>query len=81
MSSRINNPLGRKFVDFGLSTLGQTAFTLPETISTPSTFQLYVEGVLYTSVAHFTIAGTTLTWLDVGFTMPLNARVEGYYFQ
>jgi len=62
------------------ATIGQTAFTLSKTPTQATTLLLFVEGVMYSVAGAFiTVAGTTVTWLDIPFTMPAGARVEAYY--
>lgn len=71
---------GGSFVlDKFTATAGQTVFTLSQTPADVNVVLLFVEGVEYSPPVFFTVVGTTLTWLDVPFTMPLNARVEAFY--
>jgi len=61
------------------ATIGQTVFTLTRAPEEPDSWPLFIEGVQYSSPDFFTVSGTTLTWLDVPFTLPAGARVEFYY--
>jgi len=70
---------GMRLESLGPATLGQTAFVLPSTPSNPAAALLLIEGVGYTSPTFFTLSGTSLTWLDVPFTLPAGARVEILY--
>jgi len=70
---------GMRLENIGSATIGQTAFVLPSTPSNPAAALLLIEGVGYTSPTFFTLSGTSLTWLDVPFTLPAGARVEILY--
>lgn len=62
-----------------VSSNGQTAFTLAATPKTGEPVMLVVNGVAYRQTTYFTVSGTTLTWLNVGFSMATTDEVTAYY--
>jgi len=68
-----------RVVDKFTATAGQTVFTLTREPEEADVWPLFIEGVEYDSPTFFTVSGTTLTWLDVPFTLPAGARVTFYY--
>jgi hypothetical protein len=61
-------------------TLGQTVFILPTVPNNPAATLLFIEGVMYSAQGgFFTLVDDTLTWLDVPFVIPANARVEVFF--
>jgi hypothetical protein len=59
---------------------GQTVFTIADTPVT-DTVLFYVNGVLYELDVDYTVAGTTITWLDAKFTLAASDRVFISYFK
>lgn len=55
---------GAWFEDEFSPTAGQTVFALTQAPSDANSIQVYVNGVLYDDVTDYTVAGSTLTWLD-----------------
>jgi hypothetical protein len=60
--------------------LGQTVFTLSFTPAQPAQVDLFVNKTKFVNGADYTVAGTTLTWLDVEFTLDPGDLVETTYF-
>jgi len=58
---------------------GQTLFTLSTIPGNVNLSLLMVNGQAQSYGIHYTIAGTTLTWLNVGFTLQTTDRVEIFY--
>lgn len=60
-------------------TLGQTVFTLSFVPAGEPI--MFVNGIQYLNTVHFTVAGTTLTWIPLagGFTMEPTDEVSVYY--
>ena len=56
----------------------QTVFTLSQTWSGGFAI-VFVNGIEYVLGSDFTIVGTTLTWLDVPFTLALSDRLAVDY--
>ena len=60
---------------------GQTTFILAETYSAGGFSDLSINGATYAQDTEYTVSGTTLTWLDVGFTLDtLDRLVLRYEF-
>lgn len=72
-------PAGNNKLDTFSATLSQTVFNLSSTPTNPTATLFFVEGVMYAGPSFFTLIGTTLTWLDVPFTLPAGARVDVFY--
>lgn len=69
---------GTFHVDFFSPTLGETAFTLSATPSAPPEL-VWINGVLYELGLDYTVSGTTLTWLNISFSLGPPDLVEVYY--
>jgi hypothetical protein len=60
--------------------LDQTVFILPSTPTNPGALMIFIEGVMYTAQSgFFTLVGSTITWLDIPFSIPAGARVEAVF--
>jgi hypothetical protein len=57
------------------ATAAQTVFTLSQAFALAGLSILFINGVGYAEGAEYTIAGTTLTWLDVPFALEAGDRV------
>jgi hypothetical protein len=66
-------------IDVFSPTLGQTAFTLSATPSAPTTSLVWINGVLYEEGLDYTVSGTTLTWLNIAFSLGPPDLLEAYY--
>jgi hypothetical protein len=60
--------------------LGQTAFTLAVAPPQPAQVDFFVNTTKFVNGADYSVAGTTLTWLDVEFTLDPGDSVEAIYF-
>jgi len=71
--------LGYNTIDYFTPTTGQTVFALSATADLIAPPLLFVSDGLQERTLHYTIVGTVLTWLDVGFTLDANTRVTCIY--
>jgi hypothetical protein len=60
--------------------LGQTVFTLSFTPAQPSQVDFLVNEAKFVNGSDYTVVGTTLTWLDVEFTLDPGDKAEAIYF-
>ena len=61
-----------------VATAGQISFVLPSVASDPNTYKLTVNGIDYDRTTHYTVSGTTLTWLNL-FPLVVGDRVAVTY--
>jgi len=71
--------LPARFEELTISGDGQTVFTLPQAPAANTDVILLVNGIQYSSPTFFTVSGTTLTWLDVLFTLTTSMSLEAFY--
>lgn len=59
---------------------GQVTFILTQAPAVADDTSLYVNTVKYIYGVHFVVSGSTLTWLDIGFTLDHLDTLEAIYF-
>lgn len=57
----------------------QTLFTLSSIPAVPAAVLFFVNGQKQTYTTNYTVVGTTLTWLNVGFSMSAGDEVAAFY--
>lgn len=65
--------------DFYISVASQTIFSLSTTPSDAADVKMRVNGITYKNGTDYTVVGTTLTWLNVPFTLDAGDEVEIFY--
>lgn len=61
--------------EFTVVSNGQTAFVLSQAIALAGLSVLFVNGVGYAEGTEYTVAGTSLNWLDVPFTLEIGDKL------
>jgi hypothetical protein len=64
---------------FTITTNGQTVFSLTQTPKDTANVIFFVNGIAYNITIDYTVVGTTLTWLNVDFTLQTSDRVTAEY--
>jgi hypothetical protein len=65
--------------DLFVATALQTVFALSRAPRSQAITKMYVNGRIQTPATDFTVVGTTLTWLDVGFTLAAGYAIRVEY--